>query len=132
MNVLRLESRLASVLDYIARLKVSLSRIDKELWLEDVLQNDLESLMTRLNEILDRVQAWKKSAARCGADMALSLVHVHRKDAKEEKLNALQVANTKKLQFQSFMETLIDAATRNADVIDLDTFIEPASPPPAE
>ena len=57
MNVLQLESRLASVLDYVTRLKVALSRIDKELWLEDVLQNDLESLMTRLNEIPDRVQA---------------------------------------------------------------------------
>ena len=46
MNVLRLESHLASVLDYIARLKVVLSWIDKELWTGDVLLNDLESLMT--------------------------------------------------------------------------------------
>ena len=89
MNVLWLESRLASVLDYIARLKVALSRIDKELLLEDVLQNDLESLVTRLNDIPDRVQAWTKSAAHCGADVPLSLVRVHCKDAKEEKLKAL-------------------------------------------
>ena len=61
--------------------------------------------------------------------MALSLVHVHYKDTKEDNLKALQVANTKKLQFESFMETFIDAATRIADVIDLDTFVEPASPP---
>ena len=132
MNVLRLESRLASVLDYIARLKVALSRIDKELWPEDVLLNDLESLMTRLNSIPDRVQAWKKSAAHCGAHVALSLVRVHCNEVKEEKLAALKVANTKKLQFQSFMETFIDAATRIADGIDLDSFVEPASPPPAE
>ncbi|XBI07692.1 hypothetical protein VPH35_135554 [Triticum aestivum] len=129
MNVVRLESRLASVLDYLARLKVALSRINKELWPEDVFQNDLESLMTRLNDIPNRVQAWKKSSARCGTDVALSLVRVHCKDAKEEKLKALQVANTKKLQFQSFMETFIDAATRIANGIDLDTFVEPASPP---
>ena len=88
--------------------------------------------MTRLNEIPGRVQEWKKSAARCGADVALSLVRVHCKDAKEEKLKALQVENTKKLQFQSFMETFIEAATRIADGINLDTFVEPASPPPAE
>ncbi|XBI10099.1 hypothetical protein VPH35_137474 [Triticum aestivum] len=132
MNVLRLESRLASVLDYVAQLKVALTRIDKELWPKDVLLNDLESLMTRLNDIPDRVQAWKKSTAHCGADVDLSLVRFHCKDAKEEKLKALQVANTKKLQFQSSMETFIDAATRIADGIDLDTFIEPASPPPAE
>jgi hypothetical protein len=88
--------------------------------------------MTRLNEIPGRVQAWKKSSARCGADVALSFVRVHCKEVKEEKLAALKVTNTKKLQFQSFMETFIDAATRIADGIDLDEFVELASPPPAE
>ena len=42
MNVLRLESCLASVLDCVARLKVALTRIDKELRPEDVLLNDLD------------------------------------------------------------------------------------------
>ena len=88
--------------------------------------------MTRLNEIPGRVQEWKKSSARCGAHMALSLVRVHCKEAKEDKLAALKVANTKKLDFQSFMETFIEAATRIADGIDLDEFVEPTSPPLAE
>jgi hypothetical protein len=56
MNVLRLESRLASAMDYFARLKVAVSRIDTALWPREMLQNDLESLMTRLNEIPGRVQ----------------------------------------------------------------------------
>ena len=99
MNVLRLESRLASVMDYLARQKVAASWIDMELWSGVTFQNDLESLMTRLNEIPGRVQAWKKSSARCGADVALSLVRVHCKEVKEEKLVALKVANTKKLHF---------------------------------
>ena len=103
-------------------------KIDKELWPEDALQTDLESMMTRLNEIPGRAQAWKKSAARCGADVVLSLVRVHCKEAKEDKLKTLQVANTKKLQFEDFMETFIEAATRIADGIDLDTFVEPSSP----
>ena len=42
MNVLRLESRLASVVDYLARLKVAVSRIDTTLWPRETLQNDLE------------------------------------------------------------------------------------------
>ena len=63
MNVLRLEARLDSVLGYIVRLKVALTCKDKEMWQEAILQNDLESLMTRLNEIPSQVQAWKKSAA---------------------------------------------------------------------
>ena len=77
MNMLRLESRVAGVVDYLARLKVAVSRIDTVLWPRATLPNDLESLMTRLNEIPSRVQDWKKSSARCGADVALSLVRIH-------------------------------------------------------
>lgn len=88
--------------------------------------------MARLNEVPGRVQEWKESSARCGADVALSLVCVHCEEAREEKLAAIKVANTKRHDFQSFMETFIAAATRIADGIDLDEFVEPASPPPAE
>ena len=97
MNVLRLESRVAAVIDYLARLKVATSRIDTTLWPRETLQNDLESLMTRLNEVPSRVQEWKK------------------------------VANTKKHDFRSFMETFIAAATRIADGIDLDEFVAPST-----
>ena len=55
MNVLRLESRVAAIVDYLARLKVATSRIDTTLWPRETLQNDLESLMTRLNEVPSRV-----------------------------------------------------------------------------
>ena len=109
-----------------------MSRIDTKLWPRAEIQNDLESLMTRIKEIPGQVQEWKKSSARCGADVALSLVRVDFKEVREDKLAAIKVANTKKLQFQSFMETFIDAATRIADDIDLDSFIEPASPPPED
>ena len=129
MNVLRLESHLASVMDYLARLKVAVSRIDMSLWPRMTLQNDLESLMTRLNEVPGRVREWKKSYARCGADVALSLVRVHCKDAREDKLVSLKVANTRKHDFRSFMETFIAAATRIADGIDLDEFVAPSSLP---
>ena len=56
MNVLQLESRVAGVVDYLARLKVAALRIDIALWPGTTLQNDLESLMTRLNEVPGRVQ----------------------------------------------------------------------------
>ena len=88
--------------------------------------------MTRFNEIPGRVLEWKKSSARCGADVALSLVRVHYKEPREDKLAAIKVTNTKRHDFQSFMETFITAATRIADGIDFDEFVEPASPPPAE
>ena len=132
MNVLRLESRVASVTSYLGRLKVAVSCIDSSLWPRATLQNDLESLMARLNEVPGRVQEWKKSSARCGADVALLLVRVHCKEPREDKLVAIKVANTKRHDFQSFMETFIAAATRIADGIDLDEFVEPDRPPPAE
>ena len=59
--------------------------------------------MTQLNDVPGRVQEWKKSSARCGADVALSLVRVHCKEAREENLAATKVANTKNHDFQSFM-----------------------------
>ena len=129
MNVLRLESRVISVVDYLARLKVATSRIDTSLWPGTTLRNDLESLMVRLDEVPGRVAEWKKSSARCGADVALSLVRVHCKEAREEKLAAIQVANTRKHNFQDFMETFIAAATHIADGIDLDEFVAPSIPP---
>jgi hypothetical protein len=128
MSMFRVESRIDGVKQYITRLRAAIERIDKELWPEDSPQVDLESIMTCLEELPGRVQAWKKSTARCGADVALSLVRVHCKEVREDKLKALQVANTRKLRFEEFMETFIAAATRIADGIDLDTFVEPASP----
>ena len=127
-DILRAHIRLGKVGPFIGRLREVVGRIDKELWPEDESRHVMEGLMTRLEEVPNRVQAWKKSAARCGADVALSLVRVHSKEARKEKLKALQVANTKKLRFEDFMETFLESATRIADGIDLDTFVEPASP----
>ena len=42
MDIFRLESRVAAVVDYLARLKAATSRIDSTLWPEETLQNDLE------------------------------------------------------------------------------------------
>ncbi|KAI4988673.1 hypothetical protein ZWY2020_035913 [Hordeum vulgare] len=72
-------------------------RSDKELWPENDSRNEIQGLMTRLEDVPSGVRAWKKSAAQCGVDVALSLVRVHWKEAREDKLKTLQVTNTKKL-----------------------------------
>ena len=51
MNLLRLESRLDGAVDYLARLKAVMTRVDAELWPREELSQDLESLMARLNQI---------------------------------------------------------------------------------
>ncbi|KAI5015257.1 hypothetical protein ZWY2020_056647 [Hordeum vulgare] len=127
-DLLRAHIRLGKVGPFIGRLREVVGRIDKELWPEDESRHEMEGLMSRLEEVPNRVQSWKKSAARCGADVALSLVRVHCKEVREEKLKALEVVNTKKLRFEDFMETFLESATRIADGIDLETFVEPASP----
>ncbi|KAI4972672.1 hypothetical protein ZWY2020_003597 [Hordeum vulgare] len=127
-DLLRAHIRLGRVGPFIGRLREIIGRIDKELWPEDDSRREIEGLMTRLEDTPNKVQAWKKSAACCGADVVLSLVQVHCKEAREQKLKALQVANTKKLRLEDFMETFLETATRIADGIDLDTFVEPASP----
>ena len=127
-DLLRAHIRVGEVGPFIGRLREVVGRIDKELWPEDESRQEMENLMTRLEEIPNRVQSWKKYAAHCGADVALSLVRVHCKEVREDKLKALKVANTKKLPFEDFMETFLETATRIADGIDLDTFVEPSSP----
>ena len=84
--------------------------------------------MAHLNVIPHRVQACKKSAACCGADVAISLICVHCKDVNEEKLKSLKAVNKKNFRFEDFMKTFIKAATWIANNIDLDTFIGPPSP----
>ncbi|KAI5002690.1 hypothetical protein ZWY2020_027340 [Hordeum vulgare] len=127
-DLLRAHIRVGKVGPFIGRLREVVGRINKELWPEDESRHEMEGLMTRLEEVPNRVQSWKKSAACCGAYVALSLLRVHCKEVREEKLKALQVANTKKLRFEDFMETFLESATRITDGIDLDTFVEPASP----
>ncbi|KAI5002897.1 hypothetical protein ZWY2020_027547 [Hordeum vulgare] len=111
-DLLRAHIHLGKVGPFIGRLREVVGRIDKELWPKDEFRYEMEGLMTRLEEVPNRVQSWKKSTARCGADVALSLVRVHCKEVREEKLKALKVANTKKLRFEDFMETFLESATR--------------------
>ncbi|KAI4987802.1 hypothetical protein ZWY2020_028560 [Hordeum vulgare] len=96
-DFLRAHIRLSRVGPFIGRLREVISRIEKEMWPEDDSRQQIDGLITRLEDVPSRVQAWKKSAARCGADVVLSLARVHCKEAREEKLKTLQVANTKKL-----------------------------------
>ncbi|KAI5018816.1 hypothetical protein ZWY2020_043704 [Hordeum vulgare] len=75
-DMLRAHIRLGRVGPFIGRVREVIGRIDKELWPEDDSRREIEGLMTRQEDVPNRVQAWKKSAAHCGADVALSLVRV--------------------------------------------------------
>ncbi|KAI5001527.1 hypothetical protein ZWY2020_026177 [Hordeum vulgare] len=61
-------------------------------------------------------------------DANRDLLRAHIREVREDKLKALKIANRKKLQFEDFMEMFLETATRIADGIDLDTYVEPSSP----
>nr|XP_040258393.1 GRIP domain-containing protein C119.12-like [Aegilops tauschii subsp. strangulata] len=83
LAILCLEDHLENALGSITWTRSALGRIDKELQPCEETQMDLESIMTHPNEVPARVKAWKKSAARSDADVALSLVRVHCKNMDE-------------------------------------------------
>ena len=51
------------------------------------------------------------------------------KGVDEKKLKSLEVANRKNAKIDDFMEMFMEAATRIADSIDLDTFVEAVPQP---
>ncbi|KAI4991446.1 hypothetical protein ZWY2020_039817 [Hordeum vulgare] len=95
-------------------------------------------MMTRLADFCVDTEAEAAAVERSikdnvplGEDANRDLLRAHirvGKEVREDKLKTLKVANMKKLRFEDFMETFLETATRIADGIDLDTFVEPSSP----
>ena len=129
MSLLRLEEHVEQVAMYIRELITAISAIDHDIFSDDEPSNDLETVLARVKAVPSRVKDWKKSAARAGADITLSLVCIHCKGVDEKKLKSLEVANRKNAKIDDFMDMFMEAATRIADSIDLDTFVEAVSPP---
>ncbi|KAI4983488.1 hypothetical protein ZWY2020_025354 [Hordeum vulgare] len=63
-DMLRAHIRLGKVGPLIGRLREVVGRINKALWPKDESRKEMEGLMTRLEEVPNRVQAWKKSHAQ--------------------------------------------------------------------
>ena len=114
MAILRLEERVDQVTSYIKRLNSAVSEIDRDVFSNEEPSKDLESALTRVRDVPSRVKAWKKSTARAGADIALSLVCVHCKGVDEKKLKSLEVTNRKHAKVEDFMEMFMEATTRIA------------------
>ncbi|KAI5014029.1 hypothetical protein ZWY2020_055419 [Hordeum vulgare] len=113
-DLLAAHIRVGKVGPFIGRLREIVGRIDKELWPEDESRQEMENLMSRLEEVPNQVQSWKKSARR-GAMLLILVECIVRRC--EEKLKALKVAN-EETSIQDFMETFLESATRIADGID--------------
>lgn len=111
-------------MQYVRRVQEAMGEVDELLFPGEDLGQDFKALLTRLKEVPDRVKEWKKSSARCGADVVLALVRVHFPKVNEERLQALSIANPKGSHFTQHLSSFIEAATRIADAIDLSLFID--------
>lgn len=106
-------------------MKSFMKKVDNILCSREEVKEYLEAYMSQPRQIPDRVAKWKKSTACCGADVALALTRVLFPKINEEKLQSLSVANPKGYDFQEYLVTFMDAATRIIDAIDLNIFIDP-------
>ncbi|KAI4981280.1 hypothetical protein ZWY2020_021765 [Hordeum vulgare] len=84
--------------------------------------------MAGMKEVLAEREKSLEQAREVNKALTAEVEKMGSKEVREEKLKALKAANTKKLRFEDFMETFLESATRIADGIDLDTFVEPSSP----
>ena len=88
--------------------------------------------MARLNQILAECKNGRNHLLTLALTLPFHWSECIAKTAREDKPAALKVVNTKKHTFESFMDTFLEAATRIANNIDLDSFCDPASPSPDE
>lgn len=88
------------------------------------LPKEAQAIVDRGKAIPSQLQSWKKSAARVGSDIILSLVCIHWKGVEKEKLKNLRVVNRKSDKFEGFMEMFMAVSTWITDGIVLDTFVE--------
>lgn len=103
LALLRLEERIEQVLVYIKKLSTAISEINREVAHDKEFAKDLESILARVREVPSRVKSWKKSAARAGADISLTLVRIHCKGVDEKKLKSLEIAKKKHAKLEDFM-----------------------------
>lgn len=82
-------------MQYVRRVQEAMGEVDELLFPGEDLGQDFKALLTRLKEVPDRVKEWKKSSARCGADVVLALVRVHFPKVNEERLQALFFCESK-------------------------------------
>lgn len=70
-----------------------------------------QTVVSRVKAIPSELKSWNTSSTRAGADIALSLTHIHCEGVDEEKLKNLWVVNNKSANFEDFIEMFMAAAT---------------------
>lgn len=102
-------------------------RINTSLWLEETFDEDLPSCIEQLEQVPARVSQWKKSSARCGAGFALVLVKTHCNKIKD--LEILGDGNPPGKDCTDHLPVYLEAASKIAAFIDLDTFVDATEVP---
>uniref|UniRef100_A0A452XM44 Uncharacterized protein n=1 Tax=Aegilops tauschii subsp. strangulata TaxID=200361 RepID=A0A452XM44_AEGTS len=127
--VIRLGERAEAAKSVIAQVRKSMKGINATLHPGEEVDEALPICLQQLEQVPDRVSRCKKSAARCGANVALALTRVHFPEINEAKLQNIGVGNPEGDNFEDHMKTFIGTANQIAPLIVLDLSVEPASVP---
>lgn len=111
------------------QVKQATEKINESLWPEEAFDSDLPTCLSQLEKTPAQVSRWKRSAARCGADVALALTKAHFSRIKDEDLKLVDGRNPEGKDFRDHMPTFLEAASNIASFIDLETFVEPIGVP---
>lgn len=122
---IRLTDRAQVAKNNLFRVKQVTEKINESLWPEEAFNDDLPSCLSQLAKAPAQVTRWKKSATRCGAAVALALTRTHFSKIKDEDLQLVGGGNPCGKDFTIHMPTFMEAASKTASFIDLDTFVEP-------
>jgi hypothetical protein len=87
-----MDHRVDHVENYTTQLHLVMKEVESKLFPGEELPQDAEAIEQRAKQYPKSIEAWKKSSARCGADITLSLIHLHCKGVDLDKLKALKVA----------------------------------------
>ena len=127
--IIRLEERAEVAKSVIAQVRKSMKGINAILHPGEEVDEALPICLQQLEQVPGRVLRCKKSAARCGANVALALTRVHFPKINEAKLQNIGVGNPEGDNFEDHMKTFIGTANQIASLIDLDLSVEPARVP---
>ncbi|KAM3399712.1 hypothetical protein ACQJBY_004874 [Aegilops geniculata] len=127
--VIRLGERAEAAKNVIAQVRKSMNGINATLHPGEEVDEALPICLQQLEQVPSRVSRCKKSAARCGANVALALTRVHFPEINEANLKNIGVGNPEGDNFEDHMKTFIGTANQIASLIGLDLSVEPARVP---
>lgn len=106
------------------RVKQVMQEINTSLWPDEAFDEDLPSYIEQLEQVPYQVSRWKKSSTRSGAGFALALTKAHFPRIMDDDLAKVGDGNPPGKECMDHLPTFLEATSKIASIIYLETFIE--------